>query len=78
MLAENLPFGGMGDPTTRARLQTRTQASARAHTRAHAGIGESGFGSYRGEWGFRLFTHERAVMEFDASDFNPARVPTSQ
>ena len=49
MLAENLPFGG---------------------------IGESGFGSYRGEWGFRLFTHERAVMEFDANDFNPARIPT--
>jgi aldehyde dehydrogenase (NAD+) len=49
MLAENLPFGG---------------------------IGASGFGSYRGDWGFRLFSHERSVMEFDAADFNEARVPS--
>lgn len=48
MLAENLPFGG---------------------------IGEAGYGNYRGEWGFRTFSHERAVMEFDAADFNPARIP---
>ena len=51
MLAENLPFGG---------------------------IGESGYGNYRGEWGFRTFSHERAVMQFDAADFNPARIPQSQ
>eukprot|EP00937_MAST-01D_sp_MAST-1D-sp2_P001884 g1884.t1 len=50
MLAENLPFGG---------------------------IGESGYGNYRGEWGFRTFSHERAVMEFDAADFNEARAPPS-
>ena len=50
MLAENLPFGG---------------------------IGASGYGNYRGDWGFRTFSHERAVMEFDASDFNPARVPAA-
>ena len=48
MLAENLPFGG---------------------------IGASGYGNYRGEWGFRTFSHERAVMEFDAADFNEARIP---
>ena len=48
MLAENLPFGG---------------------------IGQSGYGNYRGEWGFRTFTHERAVMEFDASDFDQKRIP---
>eukprot|EP00605_Chrysophyceae_sp_TOSAG23-4_P000832 GSChrysophyteH1.ASY1.ANO1.922.1 assembled CDS len=48
MLAENLPFGG---------------------------IGASGYGNYRGEWGFRTFSHERAVMEFDASDFDTARMP---
>lgn len=51
MLAENLPFGGLG---------------------------ESGYGNYRGEWGFRTFSHERAVMEFDATDFNEHRIPTSQ
>ena len=48
MLAENLPFGG---------------------------IGASGYGNYRGEWGFRTFSHERAVMEFDAADFDPKRIP---
>ena len=51
MLAENLPFGGLG---------------------------ESGYGNYRGEWGFMTFTHERAVMEFDAAEFNKARIPDSQ
>jgi aldehyde dehydrogenase (NAD+) len=50
MLAENLPFGG---------------------------VGESGYGNYRGEWGFRTFSHERAVMEFDADDFNQARIPSA-
>ena len=50
MLAENLPFGG---------------------------IGQSGYGNYRGEWGFRTFSHERAVMEFDASDFDPRRIPAA-
>ena len=39
------------------------------------GIGASGYGNYRGEWGFRTFSHERAVMEFDASDFDTARMP---
>ena len=48
MLAENLPFGG---------------------------IGESGYGNYRGEWGFRTFSHERAVMQFDAAEFNQNRIP---
>jgi acyl-CoA reductase-like NAD-dependent aldehyde dehydrogenase len=48
MLAENLPFGG---------------------------IGASGYGNYRGEWGFRTFSHERAVMMFDAADFDPKRIP---
>ena len=51
MLAENLPFGG---------------------------IGASGFGNYRGEWGFRTFSHERAVMEFDASDFDTKRIPVRE
>ena len=51
MLAENLPFGG---------------------------IGASGYGNYRGEWGFRTFSHERAVMEFDASDFDSKRIPVRQ
>lgn len=51
MLAENLPFGG---------------------------IGASGYGNYRGEWGFRTFSHERAVMEFDAADFDPKRIPVRQ
>ena len=50
MLAENLPFGG---------------------------IGASGYGNYRGEWGFRTFSHERAVMEFDAEDFDMKRIPVS-
>jgi aldehyde dehydrogenase (NAD+) len=27
------------------------------------GIGESGLGSYHGEYGFRTFSHERAVLE---------------
>ena len=49
MLAENLPFGGLG---------------------------ASGYGNYRGEWGFRTFSHERAVMEFDAADFDPKRIPS--
>jgi aldehyde dehydrogenase (NAD+) len=39
------------------------------------GIGQSGYGNYRGDWGFRTFSHERAVMEFDASDFDPKRIP---
>jgi aldehyde dehydrogenase (NAD+) len=51
MLAENLPFGG---------------------------IGASGYGNYRGEWGFRTFSHERAVMEFDAADFDPKRIPARE
>ena len=33
------------------------------------------YGNYRGEWGFRTFSHERAVMEFDAADFDPKRIP---
>ena len=41
------------------------------------GIGESGYGNYRGEWGFRTFSHERAVMKFDAADWNEMRIPQS-
>jgi aldehyde dehydrogenase (NAD+) len=42
------------------------------------GIGASGYGNYHGEWGFRTFSHERAVMQFDASDFDPKRIPVRQ
>ena len=37
-------------------------------TMPFGGIGESGFGNYRGEWGFKAFTHERSVMKFGAAE----------
>ena len=39
------------------------------------GMGESGFGNYRAEWGFKSFSHERAVMHFGDGDFNQAKFP---
>ncbi|CAD7958913.1 unnamed protein product [Amoebophrya sp. A25] len=39
------------------------------------GVGTSGFGSYRGDWGYRSFTHERAVMQFHKDDLHPRLAP---
>ena len=35
----------------------------------------SGFGNYHGLWGFKAFTHERAVLEFAADEFTRGRYP---
>ena len=42
------------------------------------GCGESGMGSYHGEFGFRAFSHEKAVMVVDANDDGHARFPPFQ
>ncbi|CAD7941902.1 unnamed protein product [Amoebophrya sp. A120] len=42
-----------------------------AETLPFGGTGSSGFGNYRGDWGFNTFTHERAVMVFDKDDLHP-------
>jgi len=35
------------------------------------GVGESGHGRYRGEYGFRAFTYERAVVRRSLWKFDP-------
>jgi acyl-CoA reductase-like NAD-dependent aldehyde dehydrogenase len=39
------------------------------------GCQDSGFGNYHGTWGFKAFSHERAVMQFPADDFPKGRFP---
>lgn len=39
------------------------------------GNGDSGFGSYHGEWGFKAFSQEKGVMLVDSKDDGGARYP---
>ena len=39
------------------------------------GCGDSGMGNYHGVYGFRTFSHEKAVIRVDAASDSPARYP---
>eukprot|EP00392_Amoebophrya_sp_AT5.2_P009864 g9892.t1 len=78
-------FGDIDETTVLAEIQENLRSGGvcvndcivhmLGETLPFGGVGTSGFGNYRGDWGFKAFTHERPVMVFEKDDLHPRLQP---